>query len=357
MPKHLAVAAFAFTAAVTVASAQRAAAEPAPPAPTISAALYATRGDEKVHLLALPGLQPVASYDAGAGAHELAISADGRFALGSAYGGPGKGHQPADNRVFVLDLPAGKRHRMIDLGATKRPNDIAFVGASATAVVTTEQPPQLLRLDAVTGAVEAFALEHRANHMLALAPDGRACFVSHVMPGGLTRFDLGRNAATGHAALAAGAEGIACVAHGDGVHVWVGCARSDKLAVVDGKTLTVLHELDRGGFPFRVEASPDGARIAVSCPMSGEIVVYDAADPTRTPAVVDLRAHFDAPVSPTSIAWSPDGAQVIAVANGEPDRVVAIDAATAKVTAQIDAAGPIADALAAGRVQPPAAVR
>ena len=41
------------------------------------------------------------------------------------------------------------------------------------------------------------------------------------------------------------------------------------------------------------------------------------------------------------------------VANGETDHVVAIDVATAKVTAKVVAAGKIADALAAGRVQAP----
>jgi len=107
--------------------------------PTIPAVLYSTHGDEKVHLLSLPELKPLHVYDAGAGAHELAISADGRYALGSAYGGPGKGHQPVDHRVFVLDLPSGKRSRMVDLGASKRPNDLAFVGATTTALARPRQ--------------------------------------------------------------------------------------------------------------------------------------------------------------------------------------------------------------------------
>jgi hypothetical protein len=357
MPFRLVLAPFA---AAAVLAQQPAAPAPTPagkPVATVDAVLYSTRGDEKVHLLRLPDLAPLATYDAGAGAHELAISADGRFALGSAYGGPGKGHQPADNRVFVLDLPAGTRARMVDLGATKRPNDVAFLGAGTTAMVTTEAPPQLLRLDAATGTVEQFPLEHKANHMLALAPGAASCFVSHVMPGGITRFDVAAGKPAGYARLPDGAEGIACVARGEHVHVWVGCARSDVVAVVDGSTLAVLHELARPGFPFRVKASPDGARVAISCPKSGEVVIHDAADCKRAPAVVDVRAAADADVAPTSIAWSPDGKLVLAVVNGAQDRVVAIDAATAKVVAQVEAAGPIADALAAGRVQPPATVR
>lgn len=327
---------------------------PTPPA-TVPAAIYSTRGDDRVHLVSLPDLQPLHTYDAGAGAHELAISRDGRFAIGTAYGGPGAGHQPADNRVFVLDLPAGKRHRMIDLGTSKRPNDIAFLADSATALVTTEAPPQLLRLDADAGTFTAVKLEHRANHMLALTADAATCFVSHAT-GGLTRFHVGTNEAT-HQALPVGAEGIAVVTRGDQQQVWVGCNRAGKLLVVDGKTLAVQHEFECYGFPLRVKAAPAGDRIAVSCPMSGELVFYDAAEATKTPLVIDLSQQWQGKVAPTSIAWSPDGKLLLAVVNGDTDRVVAVDAATGKVAAAIDAAGPIADALAAGLVQPTAVVR
>ena len=332
------------------------AATPAAATSTIAAAIYSTRGDNRVHLVALPDLRPLHVYDAGAGAHELAISADGRWALGSAYGGPGQGHQPADNRVFVLDLPAGKRHRIIDLGTSKRPNDLAFLGTTTTAVATTEVPAQLLRLDAESGAVQAFALEHKTNHMLALAPDHRSCFVSHVMPGGVTRFDLTTGTTSAHGTLPVGAEGIACTGTGDALRLWIGCNRAGKLVVVDGTTLKVLHELERPGFPLRVKASPDGTRVAVSCPLSGEVVIHDAKDPQQV-TTIDLRAQLELAVQPTSIAFSPDGKQLLVVANGETDHVVAIDVASAKVTAKLVAAGPIADALVAGQVQapPPAA--
>jgi DNA-binding beta-propeller fold protein YncE len=320
--------------------------------PTVAAVLYSTRGDEKVHLLSLPELKPLHVYDAGAGAHELAISADGRYALGSAYGGPGKGHQPADNRVFVLDLPSGKRSRMVDLGDSKRPNDLAFVGTTTTAWLTTEVPAQLVRLDAATGAFTVFPLEHKTNHMLALAPDGSSCFVSHVVPGGVTRFDLATNKATAHASLPEGAEGIACVAKGDGVQLWIGCNRGSKLVVVDGKTLQVVHEVARDGFPLRVKASPDGKQVAVSCPLSGEVVLYDTNDIGKAKSI-DLGKELARKAAPTSLGFSPDGSQLLVVVAGDTQHVVALDTKTLQVTAKIEAAGPIADALVAGMVQAP----
>ena len=347
---------FAAAAQAPPAAPSTAAASGAPvaatPPPTVAALLYSTRGDEKVHLLSLPELKPLHVYDAGAGAHELAISADGRYALGSAYGGPGKGHQPADNRVFVLDLPSGKRSRMVDLGDSKRPNDLAFVGTTTTALLTTEVPAQLVRLDAATGAFTAFPLEHKANHMLALAPDGSACFVSHVIPSGVTRFDLATNKATAHATLPDGAEGIACLARGERAQLWIGCNRSSKLVVVDSATLQVVHEVARDGFPLRVKASPDGAHVAVSCPLSGEVVLYDANDVSKAKSI-DLGKELARKAAPTSIGFAPDGSQLLVVVSGDAQHIVALDTKTLQVTAKVEAAGPIADALVAGMVQAP----
>lgn len=319
---------------------------------TIAAAIYSTRGDEKAHLVSLPDLRPLAVYDAGAGAHELAISADGRWAIGSAYGGPGPRHQPADKRLYVLDLPSGTRKHLIDLGTSERPNDIAFVGSTSTAIVTTEKPAQLLRVDAALGTFTAFALEHRTNHMLALDPAATTCFVSHVLPGGLTRFDLATNRATAHLVLPDGAEGL-CVGS-DGKTVWVGCNRSDKLVLVDGETMRIAQEVPCPGFPLRVKRSPDGAHVAVSKPKSGEVALYDGKDATKV-RVLDLTKALGGDCAPTSLAFAPDSRTLLVVANGEPDRLCAIDVATLRVVANVDAAGPIADALAAGMVQAPAA--
>lgn len=332
-------------------------ATPPPKVETVPALLYSTRGDDMVHMLSLPGLRPMHRYEAGAGAHELAISADGRWALGSAYGGPGPGHQPPDSRVFVLDLPAGKRHHMVELGTTKRPNDLAFVGASAVALVTTEVPAQVLRLDAAQGTFTAWPLAHKTNHMLALAPDAATCFVSHVLPGGLTRVDPATGTELAHAALPVGAEGLAAVQVGGKTRVWIGCNRASKLVVVDGDTLAIEHELPCDGFPLRVKATPDGRHVAVSCPKSGEVLVYIAATPTAAPQRFDLRKLLDAEVAPTSLAFSPDGTLLLVVANGTPDRLVALELATGALRGSVEAAGPIADALTAGRVQAPPAVR
>src|SRR5690606_7508848 len=64
-----------------VASVQDPVAEPPAGKPDLAVVVYSTRGDEKVHLAAANDLSPLGSYAAGAGAHELAISPDGRWLI------------------------------------------------------------------------------------------------------------------------------------------------------------------------------------------------------------------------------------------------------------------------------------
>ncbi|MDX2017019.1 MAG: hypothetical protein SFY95_05175 [Planctomycetota bacterium] len=137
--------------APSASSAPQTSAAEAQRAARVEAVIYSTRGDEKIHVLAAADLAPMASIVVGAGLHEVALDSSGRFLMGSAYGGPGAGHQPADNRLVVVDLAQRKIHRTIMLEGLQRPNDIAFVPGKPEAFVTVESPQHVLRVSAETG--------------------------------------------------------------------------------------------------------------------------------------------------------------------------------------------------------------
>jgi DNA-binding beta-propeller fold protein YncE len=321
---------------------------PARPAATTDVLLYSTRGDERVHLVSAADLTPIAAIEVEAGAHELAISADGRFAIGSAYGGPGPGHQPPDHRVFVVDLPGRKLHRMVDLGELQRPNDIGFLPGSHAAMVTVEVPPHLVRLDAAAGTFVAQPIERKAGHMLALSPDGRTVYVSHVVPGSLSVVDAASGETKASIPLPAGAEGIGCAP--DGKRVWVASNRAGSIAIVDVEAMQIVQTLPCPGFPLRLKVSPDGHTVAASCTMAGEIAFFDADDPGKTTRVPILDPVTEEPLKPTSIAFTPDGRALAAVASGARPQVVRIDLARKEISHRLAAAGPIADALCAGTI-------
>jgi DNA-binding beta-propeller fold protein YncE len=336
-------------------SAQATEAAPPPvavaPPPRAAIAVYSTRGDDRIHFVTADTLEPLGSHEVGAGAHELAISDDGRWVMGSAYGGPGPGHQPADKRLFVFDVAAGKLARTIDLGDLKRPNDIAFLPGSSEAVVTVEMPPRVLRVHADTGAFTAIDIERKTGHMLALGKEPNRVYVSHVAPGSLSVIDLEAGKVLANHALPLGAEGFARTP--DGAQLWVGCNRSNAMVVFDLATAKVAHQLECPGFPLRVRASPDGKLVAASCPMSREVALFATAKPAEV-ARVDVRSEAVADAQPadpmpTSLSFTPDGSAILVVCAAESGGELArIDVATRKVTHRVAAQGPIADALAVG---------
>ncbi|HLU38268.1 MAG TPA: YncE family protein, partial [Planctomycetota bacterium] len=238
--------------------------------------------------------------------------------------------------------------RVVDLGELARPNDIAFLPGSTTAIVTVEVPPHLVRIDAAGEGFTKFAIPHKAGHMLALSPDGRTAFVSHVAPGSLSFVDLESGESRANVPLPLGAEGIACTP--DGRHVWVACNRSGSIAVVDAAERKVVRTLPCPGFPLRLRISPDGRTVAASCTLAGELALFSTAHPGEAARVALPDPVTDEPMRPTSIAFTPDGSAVVAVCDGPRPQLVRVDLARRAITHRLAAAGPIADALCTGRI-------
>lgn len=258
-------------------------AEPSDSLPEVegTSLLIATRGDNRVTVLDGATLKTASSVELGLGAHELAVSPNGRIAAGAAYGGPGPGHQPADQRLGIWDLETGAVLHEIDLGEHVRPNDLAFWSDSRHLLVTSEVRGALLLVDAEAGELlEAWDLGDNTGHMLAYAPraqseSGRGrVFVSHVISGQVSVVDAGSGEVLMRIPAALGAEGIACTS--DGTRVWCANNRSNSITVFDGNSGEVLHTLEAPGFPFRVKCSRDDARMGISFPMSNQAAVFDA---------------------------------------------------------------------------------
>ncbi|MHC4378102.1 MAG: YncE family protein [Planctomycetota bacterium] len=243
--------------------------------------LVATRGDNRITVLDGASLKTASTVALGLGAHELAVSPDGRLAAGAAYGGPGPGHQLPDQRLGIWELESGEVLHEIDLGEHVRPNDLAFWPDGRHLLVTSEVRGALLLVDAEAGELlEAWDLGDNTGHMLAYAPRAKSesgrgrVFVSHVVSGQVSVVDAGSGEVLMRVPAALGAEGIACTS--DGSRVWCANNRSNTITIFDGNSGELLQTLEAPGFPFRVKCSRDDARIGVSYPMSNQVAVFDA---------------------------------------------------------------------------------
>jgi YVTN family beta-propeller protein len=318
----------------------------------VDAIAYCTRADNKLHLLSATDLKEIESCDFGLGAHEMAISPDGRWLVGCAYGGPGAGHQPADKRVAVFDLAERKVHKIVELVDMQRPNDVVFLPRKAEderveALVTVEVPPNLVKINVKSGDTRAIKLNDKAGHMLAVDPSGSTAFVAHVVPGSMSVVDLSTETVVEKLPLRAGAEGIAISP--DGFRVWVASNRSNVITIIDAKKREVVETVKCEGFPFRMRFSKDGSMVAVSCPASGEVALYDSANPAKVDRV-SLKAGEDEKVVPTALAFTPSG-KLAVLCEGEKAEIVLVDVRERLVIKREPALGGIADALTAGRVR------
>ena len=100
--------------------------------PATGTVIVANMGDNTATLIDVASRRVVATLPTGNGAHEVAVSNDGRWAVVSNYGVRGA----PGNSLTVIDVPSAKVVRTIELGEFRRPHGSAFLpGDSVFAVV------------------------------------------------------------------------------------------------------------------------------------------------------------------------------------------------------------------------------
>lgn len=236
----------------------------------------------------------VAEYSTGPAPHEIAVSADGRFAVVTTYG-----HTSANHSLTVIDLESG-RARTIDLGAHGRPHGLQLL-ADGTALVTTEASGALLRVDVEWGEVVGVAdVGGGVGHMVAVSRDGAAAYVSKIRAGTVVRVDLTTMRASTERPAGAGAEGIAVAPDG---RVWVTNRAADTVTVHDADSLDLIATLPSKGFPIRVVFTPDGRHALVTNATAATLSVFDAA--TQAAVTTVALAPPDAALQGTLLGSGP----------------------------------------------------
>lgn len=221
-------------------------------------------------------------FATGQGPHEIVVSADGKRALVSNYGGAQPGHS-----LSVIDLRGSAEVRTIDLGDNGKPHGMRWLPGDRRAVVTTEASRRLVLVDIDSGKSEAaIDLGEGRGHMVALSKDGKTAYVTKIDQGTVSRVDLGARKKTHEVAAAAGAEGVAV--HAGSGEVWVSNREAGNVTVHDPATLAIRATVPSPGFPIRVVFTPDGRNALVTNARAATLSVIDTAS-KRVVATVDLK--------------------------------------------------------------------
>ncbi len=301
--------------------------------------VISNRGDETVFLYDTESRERIGVIEDVPGAHEFAVSPDGRYVVGSCYGS-GPGHRTPDHRLVVLDLEERRLARIVDLGEHVRPNDLRFLPERGKIVVTSEVRQCLVLVDILTGAVEQEpGFGEPGGHMLAVSPDGETAYVPCVMSGAVMVVDLSgemEEAVKSRIETAVGAEGVDLSP--DGRWLWVACNRSESIAVIDTESAAVDAMVKTDGFPFRIRFLPKGKQVIIAHPGQHEVRFWDA-EKREVHSTVALPGGL-----PTCLAVSESGGSVFAVC-GPVREVVEIDTEAHSVVHRYDT-GPEPDAVA-----------
>ncbi len=301
--------------------------------------VVANMADNTVTIIDLDSETVLATLPTGPAPHEIAVTADGRYAVITNYGdrsGPG-------NSLTIIDLQTVTVAKTIDLGVYQRPHGIAVLPSRDVALVTSEVSQVVILVNLETGEVEsAIPTGGRASHMLALTGDGRRVYVSNIVDGTITEIDLELGKPLRQVPIADFVEGI--TVNPDGALVWIGSNKDKTVSVFDPESGTIVATLDGFGFPYRMAVTPDSRTVVLSDPASGEIRIVDVATREERHRIVVPKdgvlpsAEIPGSPAPEGIALSRDNRMAYVSLQGM-NQAAAIDLGTGSIVALFDTGG------------------
>jgi len=250
--------------------------------------------------------------------HEVAVSADGRWAVVTDYGDRTPG-----STLTVVDLKSLTVAKTIDLAPRMRPHSGFFLKDNHTLAVTSETSGAILLVDIATGKVTGEApTAQKVSHMMALNADGRHAYTANIGEGSVSQIDLTGKEPTKFLPVSIKTEGLGL--NSTGTQTWLGSNETGKVYVVDLPGWKLIDSMQTGGMPYRIGFNPGGTVAVVTNPTSDEIRFFDPS--TRQPLGV-LSVKGDPSTQPEGLTMSPDGKTAWVTLNGS-NEVVEIDLAS-----------------------------
>ncbi|HEY0142826.1 MAG TPA: YncE family protein [Thermoanaerobaculia bacterium] len=286
--------------------------------------VVANRGGGTATLIEPATMTVVATVDAGPQPHEVAASADGRFAYVTNY------VNSNGNTLTVIDLDARQKVKTINLGTLRGPHGIVQWGGRI--YFTAEAASSVASYNPATDTIDWIARTNQSGtHMLRVAPDGRAIYTANIGSATASIIDRDATAARKNIPTVGAGEGIDVSP--DGRELWVGSVQTGGIAIIDLTTETRVATINTTEPSYRITFTADGTRVLV--PRGRAFAVYDRLARTEvqriatTGVVLSILAARDA----------------VYVAMTDPNQVVKLDPVTFQQLGSAPA-GPLPDGMA-----------
>ena len=236
--------------------------------------------------------------------HEMALSADGRYAYVSDNGVLWMDYEgPGGNTVSVIDIAARKRIGILPLGKFHRPHGIGIDPTSSRAFITSENPDRLVLADLdALAVIRDFDNGGADPHMVTFDSRGEWGYVSNTASGTVGAV----HAVTGELrTIPVGKGPQGSLLSRDGSKLWVTCRDDNRIDIVDTDAKKVVGSIATGEGVNRVAATPDERLLVYSLQRGESVGIADAAAGKQI-------AEIALGGAPLSISLSRDGKHAFA---------------------------------------------
>lgn len=260
----------------------------------------------------------------GEGPHEVAVSADGRWAFAANYGA-----QTPGSSISMIDLSSMKESRRVDVSPLRRPHGLSvhdgkLYFTSETNRILARYDPDANKIDWLIGTGQA------GTHMVWVSRAGARIVTCNIGSNSMTIFERGANPLAWNVTVVPvgrGPEGFDVSP--DEREVWAAHSQDGGVSVVDLATKKVTATFDaQTKRSNRLKFTRDGRQVLISDVTSGDIVVVDAQSHAIARRVTLGR-------EPEGILIAPDGTTAYVAVAGD-NAVAVIDLETWTVVRRLE---------------------
>jgi YVTN family beta-propeller protein len=248
--------------------------------------------------------------------HEVAASADGKWAVVTNYGA----HQDGTT-ISVIDVAAGKEIHRVDLGGLRGPHGVVFFDGKAW--FTVEGSKKIARYDPATNTIDwTHEIGQDRTHMLVISRDGQTIYTSNVNSDSVTAVVANADKSQWtNTVIPVGKGPEAIDLSPDGLELWVGNSGDGTVSIIDTLKKKVAVTVNVGTkHSNRLKFTPDGKRVLISDIGSGDLVVMDVSSRKEV-----KRLHLGK--NAEGILILPDGSKAFVAVSGD-NKVVLVDLST-----------------------------
>lgn len=297
------------------------------------ALVVVNRDDSTVSIINPKEMKVLATIPTGDSPHEVVISADGKTAIVSNYGG-----QKAGTSLSIIDLETQKETKRVDLLPMYRPHGLVEIGGKV--YFTAEVNNAVGRYDLGSGKMDwIVGTGQNGSHMLIVTPDQKKIYTANVGSDSVTAIEFGAVPPAGSKIthIPVGKQPEAIDISPNGKEVWIGLNAENAIQIIDTATNKAVEKINAGERPYRIRFTPDGKQAVATIPNTKELVVFDTVTRKELKRI-SLESY------PLGLVFSKDG-KLAFVSVTQADFVLKVDLEKGKVVGKV-ATGKASDGIA-----------